>query len=157
MKQCTKCGGKKPEAEFYKDKSSGDGVTPACKICTYAAQGGKERAFARAATIRQRDPLYFMLANAKARAKKQGVPFSVRAGDIETPTHCPVFGVLLQYDGTGRGYGAKDDAASLDRIYTDRGYVPGNVIVVSWKANRVKCRLTPTELLRMASFYAKWI
>lgn len=149
MKVCSKCGGSKPESEFYTSRESRDGLNPSCKpCCRLASQASLSR-------LRAQSKLGLHLRSAKARAARDGVPFTITESDIKTPARCPIFGVRLIYDGGGRGYGAKPDAASLDRVYPERGYVPGNVVVVSWRANRTKCMLTPKELKRMSDFYSR--
>ena len=41
----------------------------------------------------------------------------------------------------------------VDRIDNDRGYVKGNVEVISWRANWLKANATPEEMRRMADYY----
>jgi hypothetical protein len=57
--------------------------------------------------------------------------------------------------GEGQSMAARDSRASLDRIDNTKGYVPGNVVVVSYRANRIKSDATAQELLRIARFYAQ--
>ena len=80
---------------------------------------------------------------AKSRAKKSDVPFDILHTDFEIPEFCPLLGVVLQY-------GHADNAPSLDRIHPNLGYIRGNVMVVSRKANRMKNNATADELLRLA-------
>lgn len=40
----------------------------------------------------------------------------------------------------------EDGSPSLDRVDNTRGYVPGNVLVISWKANQIKSNATLAEL-----------
>lgn len=70
------------------------------------------------------------------------------------PTHCPVLGIKLEYSTTGR---PTDASPSIDRIIPERGYVPGNVIVVSMRANRLKSNATMNELEQIARFYRRYI
>lgn len=156
MKLCSKCDVVKPMDEFYNSKNAKDGKTSSCKACSYDPLD-KARAFAYAEACRLADPVAALLKGAKARAKRDGIPFDITSKDIKKPARCPALGISLNYNGTGRGYGAKDDAASLDRIRSEKGYVRGNVQVVSWKANRSKSRLSPEELVRMAKFYSKFL
>ncbi|WP_145960516.1 hypothetical protein [Novosphingobium meiothermophilum] len=51
-----------------------------------------------------------------------------------------------------KGGGA--NSPSLDRIEPELGYVPGNTIVISNRANRLKSDATIDELRAIASFYA---
>lgn len=148
MKKCPSCHSLKEESDFGKDASRRDGLCAHCRACRTV------RSMHYQSRLRSEQPLALHLIAAKGRAKKEGVPFDITPSDIEKPKRCPVFGMVLQYDGTGRGYGAKEDAASLDRIYPKRGYVKGNVVVVSWKANRAKCLLTPEDVIKLAAFYA---
>jgi hypothetical protein len=91
-----------------------------------------------------------MLKAAKERAKKAGVPFSLTESDILIPTYCPVFGHKLE-----RALGSKGPgpfSPSLDRIVPQRGYVPGNVVVISNRANRAKSDLATEELVALAEW-----
>jgi hypothetical protein len=92
-----------------------------------------------------------MVRNARNRARKAGVPFNITKDDIVIPSHCPVLGIPL-FPRVGRGGG--DNSPSLDKIKPELGYVPGNIIVVSFKANRIKSDATIRELRDVASFYA---
>lgn len=95
------------------------------------------------------DPRGRLLALARHRAKRKGIPFSITADDIEVPTFCPVLGLRLQ-----RGEGVACDASpTVDRIKPDLGYVPGNVLVVSFRANRLKGDSDASELIYVAAFY----
>ncbi len=91
-----------------------------------------------------------MLRGARLRARKAGVPFNLKREDIQVPTHCPILGIpLLRSPGR-----AGDNNPSLDRIVPADGYVPGNVVVVSLRANRAKADLSIEELRAVADFYA---
>lgn len=92
-----------------------------------------------------------MLRNARARALLAEVPFTINVADIIVPTHCPILGLpLFQSEGKGGG----PNSPSLDRIEPTLGYVPGNIIVISNRANRLKSDATIEELRAIASFYA---
>lgn len=93
-----------------------------------------------------------MLSNAKQRAKHAGVPFEITLADIVVPSHCPVLGIALARRLGRKGGG--DASPSLDRIKPERGYVVGNIIVVSGRANRIKSNATIEELGAVADFYA---
>jgi hypothetical protein len=89
-----------------------------------------------------------MIWGAKARAKTRGVPFSLTEDDIMVPERCPVLGVLLE-----RGEGRPTDySPSLDRLVPELGYVPGNVQVISNRANRIKADATIAELEAVTSW-----
>lgn len=86
---------------------------------------------------------------ARGRAKKAGVPFSIERRDIIIPDRCPALGTKLV-----RGKGQPGpNSPSLDRIVPELGYVPGNIVVVSMRANRAKNDLTVAEMRALAVFY----
>ena len=104
---------------------------------------------------RKRDPeallyhlRYQMRANAKKRAEAAGLPFALSVHDIVIPEVCPVFGIPLAAP-TGAKSGPQDNSPSLDRIRPALGYVPGNVRVISYKANRLRNNGTFVELMQV--------
>jgi hypothetical protein len=86
---------------------------------------------------------YTMFHRAKVRAKKKGLPFNLELSDIIIPEFCPIFGMRLE---KSQGKGAVDRSPSLDRIRSEKGYVKGNVWVISNKANTMKSNATVEEL-----------
>ena len=82
---------------------------------------------------------------AKERAILCQVPFDLEVTDIVIPTHCPVLGVELKS-------GNPDTRPELDRIVPERGYVKGNVCVISGRANRIKWNATLDELEAVAAY-----
>lgn len=94
-----------------------------------------------------------MLWSAKKRAKQYELPFDLTEEDIQIPDKCPVLGIKLEAQ-YGKGKLA-NNSPSIDRIYPWLGYVKGNVIVISHRANRLKNDATPYELHKIASFYRK--
>lgn len=89
---------------------------------------------------------------AKSRATKYGIEFSITIDDIVVPDKCPVLGLEFGPN-TGRGRGAYKDSISLDRIDCTKGYVPGNVQVMSRLANTMKSNATKEQLL----MFADWV
>jgi hypothetical protein len=62
-------------------------------------------------------------------------------GRLDWPTHCPVLPwIELHYPGRYRNDPA---GASLDRIDHQKGYVPGDVRVISLRANLLRKNITP--------------
>lgn len=94
--------------------------------------------------------------SAKYRAKTKGVPFSITPDDIIIPDECPALGIKLARSRAGTRAPA-ENSPTLDRIFPDKGYVPGNVIVVSNKANRIKNNASAMELVQVALFYKRLI
>jgi hypothetical protein len=88
---------------------------------------------------------------AKARAKRNGVPFDIAPEDIVIPDVCPILGIPLIWK-TRTGKGERDHAPALDRIRNDEGYVKGNVQVISARANRWKSDMTLDDAKRIVAY-----
>lgn len=134
-RRCSVCGEWKPESEFAARKERASGFRGQCNDCVNAQRRANRVAA----------PTGAMLSRARSRAKAAGVPFSITAEDISVPSRCPVLHIPLD----GRDHNHR---ASLDRIIPERGYVPGNVIVISQRANLIKNNATPEELHDIAEF-----
>lgn len=92
-----------------------------------------------------------MLSAAKGRAKTYGLDFNIDIDDIIIPDTCPLLGVTLTV-AKGR-HSPKRNSPSLDRIEPSKGYVKGNVWVISHKANSMKCDATLDEHI---AFVENW-
>ena len=80
--------------------------------------------------------------------------FNIEPSDVVVPDVCPVLGINLVRSQRKRGH-KLDSSPSLDRIRNDKGYIKGNVVVVSFRANRLKSDASADELLRVANFYSQ--
>lgn len=80
----------------------------------------------------------WLYGGAKVRANKYQVPFNITPLDIIIPTHCPILGIKLY---SYKGKGPHDNSPSLDRCIPERGYVIGNINIISHKANTIKRHL----------------
>jgi hypothetical protein len=91
----------------------------------------------------------------RARAREAGVPHTVSLQNIKEliTDVCPVLGTKLVYD-PGRGR-CRPDTPTVDRIVPELGYVPGNIAVISFRANRIKCDATADELFKVASWISQ--
>lgn len=93
----------------------------------------------------------YQITNARRRAKERGFGFDIELSDfLPLPTHCPVFGFELNYKARPND----PTCWSLDRIDNALGYVKGNVVIVSLKANKLKRDATAEELRQLADFYS---
>ena len=98
-----------------------------------------------------KNPEKILLLSAKNRSKKRGVECTINETDINIPKLCPVFKEPLEKEFRPSGKkGASPYAASLDRIDNTKGYIKGNIQVLSNKANSMKSNATPQELLQFA-------
>lgn len=96
-----------------------------------------------------------LCSNARCRGRKRGLEATITPTDLIWPTHCPVLGIEMDYpDRTGtRGkMPMQPNWPSLDRWDNVKGYVPGNVFVISMRANTLKSNVTHDEILRIAAY-----
>jgi hypothetical protein len=100
---------------------------------------------------KKRNPISLLFKNAKRRAREKGLEFSITKDDVPMPKVCPILGIPLF---SAEGY-AKDNSPSIDRIDSTKGYVPGNVMIISFRANTLKNDATRDELQRVLDFLCK--
>lgn len=135
---CRVCG-----LECQKQKSCGHVCHPCRRARSrfhYHANRDEYRAIAR--NYIRNNPVTVMLRDARGRAKRKGLPFSITKADIAIPELCPVLGIPLI-----RSTGSVSPASpSLDRIDNSKGYIPGNVCVISHRANMLKNSASLDEL-----------
>jgi hypothetical protein len=82
----------------------------------------------------------------KASAKARGLEFDLEPADIIIPDVCPYLGVGLEF-GEGK---QKKNSYSVDRIDSSKGYIKGNIEVISLLANMMKQDSTQDEQIRFA-------
>jgi hypothetical protein len=144
-RSCTRCKRRRPATDFYAHKNGRKrGV---CKVC-FCEETRRNRA-----RVARTQPERVMLLAARKRARAARVPFAIKETDFRIPRSCPVLGILLMSNQGRRG--PNDASPTLDRIVPWRGYVPGNVVVVSWRANRLKSDASVYELARIAEWYRR--
>lgn len=110
----------------------------------------REAGATKEARRRRNNPIRTMYDNAKQRAKRAGLEFTISQDDIVIPDKCPVLGMALATP-EERGKQQLDNSPSLDRIDNTKGYTPDNVWVVSYQANRMMSNATPEQLLIFAA------
>ena len=137
---CAKCFTRKLIYEFHKHPKSKHGRHKHCKIC--AAKYQKDRL---------NDPRKRMQLSSMSNSRVRGTEHTIKWTDIPLPKFCKYLGIRLDYRRAGeRGSLRSQDAPSIDRIDPSRGYVPGNVQVISDLANRMKQDATIKQLLAFA-------
>jgi hypothetical protein len=140
-KKCSVCGKTKPRSEFGTRRQEGRAYSDStCRACK---RSGTRR-------YRNKNPSARLLQSCKNRARRQKLPFDLNEQDLANPKQCPVLGIPLAPDYTKR----TDNTPSVDRIVPEKGYVRGNVAVVSWRANRLKNDASLSELRAIAGFYS---
>ena len=85
---------------------------------------------------------YKMLARAKSRAKKNNLPFNLELDDIAIPDTCPLLGIKIE----SNNFRNSPNNPSLDKIIPEKGYIKGNVWVISNRANTLKNDASLQEL-----------
>lgn len=89
-----------------------------------------------------------LLKGARSRGKYE---VAITEDDIVIPEFCPVLGIRLERAVGSRTAGPA--SPSLDRIDNTKGYVKGNVVVVSYRVNHLKNSATVEEMEKIVDFY----
>lgn len=104
-----------------------------------------------AAKAKRGDPKYVvreLIYRSRRRAKEIGVECSLEHGDLSIPQVCPIRRTAFVFNSQNH-----PDAASVDRLDPSKGYVKGNVRVISFLANRCKNNETdPAVFERIAAY-----
>jgi hypothetical protein len=86
-------------------------------------------------------PSWNLWNRAKRRASAHNVEFSITPFDVKDiwplDNKCPILGIVLECNPNGK-QGPQRQSPSLDRIESTRGYVKGNIAVISYHANLLK-------------------
>lgn len=178
LKKCPSCQESKTIDCYYINKRLKDGLSCYCKDCTkvkgreskkrqYQKHGGlspADRAWREknkdklnelqkkyAKNIRENYPERCLVRGAKHRAKHKKLDFDLKPEDISIPSTCPLLGIPLQ-KGVGRIH---PGSPSLDRIDPSKGYIKGNVWVISYRANQIKNDASPRELIHIGNILSQ--
>lgn len=89
----------------------------------------------------------------RANATRSGIEFTIDFCDLDFPTHCPILGIELNYFAEERA----ENSVSFDRLDPTKGYIKGNVVIVSWRANRIKNNGTAEEHQKIADFMNRFV
>ena len=142
---CRLCNKEKNIDSFYLRLDTNTYRTE-CRSC----QTGKRTE--RARKIGSNEHIRVLLRDARYRAKKRNIKFTLTKEELKklvTDT-CPILGMKLKI-----GIDNWQNSPSLDRIDNDKGYIKGNVIMVSHMANSIKNQATPDQIQKVATFYKK--
>jgi hypothetical protein len=95
------------------------------------------------------DAEYFW-SSAKKRAQRKGKEreFTISIKDVQAVDTdvCPILGIPIKRhpQTVGGSARSKPDSKSIDRIDSTKGYIPGNIRIISWKANYMLSDCPPT-------------
>ena len=150
MKVCRKCSENKENSEFHICKSYKDNLSVWCKSCKreydkkyrqsdkivnyYKSDEYKKK---KAASF-NKNYLQRKINNIKSKIKfrNKDTEFSIKLEDLEVVEYCPLLNIKLDYTvGSGR---KNWNSVSIDRIDNNKGYIPGNVWIISKLANTMK-------------------
>ncbi len=88
--------------------------------------------------------------NCKKRAKDGCGLCTISIYDIILPKYCPILKIELYRTTRDSGTG---NSPSVDKIVPEKWYIPGNIQVLSWRANLAKSNLNFEEMKLMADYF----
>ncbi len=90
---------------------------------------------------------YIVWYRSKENAKIRNKEFNIEVEDVIIPEFCPYFGFRLE---TNIKHFNNPNYYTIDRIDSSKGYIKGNVQVISRLANTMKNSATEDELIKFA-------
>lgn len=143
IKLCKKCKETKPISNFLNKKNC---LRPRCAACRSedkrdARRKNVEKYRLMEKEYKIRNPERTILKNIKSRAKRSNIPFNLELSDIIIPEFCPVLGIKLSKISNK----LCDNTPSVDRLIPEKGYVKGNITIISYRANTIKNNGTVEE------------
>lgn len=145
LKKCSRCLRVLPFSDFYGHPQTRDRKCPFCRSCA------SKSACSRLKKRKKADPIYRLLISAKGNARNRGHEYAITRADIVIPKHCPYLGIILDLSGEGTSGVGNLSAPSIDRIDSSKGYIPGNIQIISLLANRMKQDATIEQLVTFAT------
>jgi len=98
------------------------------------------------------------LNSAKDRAVKNNLSFNITEQDIKDvwpiDNKCPALDIEFIIGGFDT---MNYDSPSLDRIIPNKGYVKGNIQIVSALANNIMSNATPEQVIKVGQYFKKLI
>lgn len=154
MKICETCRQELPFENFHRKLKNKDGRSSKCKLCQKAYKDiyYKENKI-KIAQDRQDyysnpiNRLKLLLSKVRERSIENNIPFNISVEDLNIPDKCPYLDVPLTHL-IGKGHQIYN--SSIDRIDPTKGYVKGNVQVISLLANQMKNSATKEQLITFA-------
>lgn len=139
-KICFACKKEKSLTDFYIRK---DGwIHSYCKICNTIekqkwAKNNLDKIRKNTQNFCANNPIRAFLIDLKSRSKRKNIPFNLEECDICVPDYCPALNIKLNKQKHNKS-NKNDDLPELDRIVPQKGYIKGNVKIISRRANRLK-------------------
>ncbi len=158
-KRCTKCNYVKTNDNFHTRSGRANEYQSWCKECCKEynrssrakelRNDNPERRRQIQNASRKRNPETYIVKECRRRAKDKNLDFELTKKDIIIPKFCPVLGIELD-----NSHENKDFHPSIDRIDNTKGYTVGNIIIVSYRVNRIKNDSTEEERRLVYEFCA---
>jgi hypothetical protein len=96
---------------------------------------------------KESNPSRRLLLSTRQSATLKKLDHNISEEDLPCPEYCPYLNIKIDYSA---GNGKTLLKPSVDRIDSTKGYIKGNVEVISSLANTMKNRATPEQLLSFA-------
>lgn len=96
------------------------------------------------------NPKAYILRAARKRAGERGIECTINESHFDIPEFCPILKVKLNEVMSHTK--EKHLSPSLDRIDNSKGYIPGNVAVISMGANHNKGNLSLQDIERLYKY-----
>ena len=92
----------------------------------------------------------------QARAREKGIPCTIKWTDIQAIyiDTCPLLEIPINWDRTS---GRDNGTPSIDRVIPEKGYVPGNIRIISNLANMMKSSASKEQLYTFAKNIKKYM
>jgi hypothetical protein len=133
FKVCSKCHIQFPLEKFSVQKTRTSGYACWCKACVVK----------NSSMHRQNNKIKHMYWAIKVRANKKKIEFNIGHKDLIIPEKCPLLGIPLNEPQSGK---LSKGSPSVDRFDPSKGYVKGNIWVISNRANTLKNNASIEEL-----------
>jgi hypothetical protein len=128
------------------------------RYCSRSCQNVKHGLAKRDLRTNKQNDKYQMWCHARKRAKKNNLEIDIEPYDIpDIPQLCPVLGIEIKRNiQDGKNHGPSDNSPSLDRIDTSKGYIKGNIRIISNRANRIKSDASFEEIEKIYNDLRIW-
>jgi len=147
QKKCNECKKVLPSTEFYTKTKKNNR-----KILNYICKSCHKK---KNLMYRENNYEKNAIKTLRNRAKIKKIPMEVTPEYLKkflpNDMICPVLGIKMEIGQKNKNV----NSPSIDRIIPEKGYVPGNIIIVSNKANGIKSNATPDEIIKVGKFYKK--
>lgn len=161
-KECRSCGKVKAATEFKARnyaKKKFDWLCRACRSVRTTQTRDQFKNRCSSSMWRKRlceeEPEKLLWFRAKTRANKYHIEFNIEPSDIVIPKICPILGIPISlniFSDSEKVTYNNPGTPSLDRVDSTKGYIKGNVAVISYRANTIKNCGTAEEHQKIAEF-----